>query len=56
MEIVGAVFECLNAIIWKWGFYSMYRLALFSAPYKFCFKWLRNERDMDKTLTVCFLS
>ena len=22
----------------------------------FFVKWLRNERDMDKTLTVCFLS
>ena len=31
-------------------------LVFFSVPYSFFFKWLRNKRDMDETLTLCFLS
>ena len=49
-SIVGAAFECLNAIIWKSVFYIMYRWVLFSAPYNLFSKWLRNERDVDETI------
>ena len=55
MSIVGAAFECLNAIIWKWVFIAcMGRCSL--VLHIFFSKWLRNKKVMDKTLTVCFLS
>ena len=52
---MGAVFECLNAIIWKWFFIAC-RGQCSLVHHTFFFKWLRKERDMDETLTVCFLS
>ena len=51
---MGATFECIKAIIWKWVF-LVCRVWCSLVHHTFVFsKWLRNERVMDETLTTCF--
>ena len=38
------------------GFFIACRSRCSLVHHSIFFKWLRNERDMDETLTMCFLS
>ena len=55
MSIAGVGFDVLMQLFGN-GFFIACRGRCSLVHYTIFFKWLRNERDMDETLTLCFLS
>ena len=53
MSIVGATFECLNAIIWK-GVFLACRGWCYLVHHRFCFKMVEKQKSYGRNTNNVF--